>query len=232
MARNRPRNIGEDFRFLRSRLPKAPLVDGVEHLPLDGACVLVPNHYERPGLWMGWSGMALGRVVFEHCGRRLRIIAIAEWDDYKLGGLTVPAAITRAIFGRFFNVFGFIPMEPPSAGPRRRAESVRRAIEAVKRGEIIALFPEGDIGETSAMIPAQPGTGVFLLALHHQGAPVIPVGFSETDEGRLHVRIGRPVEIGTARHVAKDARDRVASDLVMRKVACLVPPDVQGVYSD
>ena len=229
MLRNQPRNLGQDFRFLINNLPATPVVAGSDNLPATGPCVLVANHYERPGLWMGWSGAMLARAVHEHSGLRLRLVAITEWSDYRLGPFIVPPALTRCLCGRFFRVFGFIPMEPASAGASRRADGVRRGLQAVRKGEIIGLFPEGDIGETPAMIPAQEGSGSFMLALAARGAPIIPVGIFEND-GRLHIRFGPPVDVDAARGAPRKTRDRAASYLAMTAVASLVPPEIQGSY--
>jgi len=231
MARDKPRNLGEDFRFLLHTLPAAPDIEGSENLPRNGAYVLVANHYERPGLWMGWTGMALARSVWEHGGRRLRIIAIAHWTDYRIGPIPIPSAVTRVLFRRFFRVFGFIAMEPASAGPRGRAEGVRRTLHALADGDPVVLFPEGDIGETPAMIPAQPGTGSFLLAMVARGAPLIPTAIYESC-GRLTIRFGAPLDAVPSTKGNREERDRFASVLIMRSVAGMLPPALRGAYAD
>ena len=140
-------------------------MSGVDHLPVEGPFILVANHYERPGLWMGWPGMIMARAVFEHTAGRLRLIAISEWKEYRVAGILRSPSITRFIFGRFFHTFGFIAMEPEGADPHARAEGVRAALQAIRTGEPIGIFPEGNIGLTPAMIRAQSGSGNFLLAL-------------------------------------------------------------------
>jgi 1-acyl-sn-glycerol-3-phosphate acyltransferase len=228
MLVNRPRNIGSDFRFLIHRLPRGSSVEGSEHLPETGPYLLVANHYERPGLWMGWSGIVAARAVYEHRRGRLRWIAIAEWEDYRIGFVPVPPLITRALFGRFFDVFGFIAMEPESAGARQRAEGVRRALKAMEDGDIVGIFPEGDIGETPAMIQAQRGSGSFVLALSRLG-PVVPVGLYESD-GRLCVRFGPAIEMEPLRRVERGLRDEAVTQRVMSAVAGLLPEELRGAY--
>lgn len=229
IARGRPRNLGADFRYVMGRMPAAPVVVGVENLPLRGPYVLVANHYERPGLWMGSSGMVVARGVYEHGGGRLRWIAIAEWSDYRVGPVPVPRLVTRFMFHRFFRVFGFLPMEPERSGPLRRAEGVRAALRVVKSGDAIGVFPEGDIGPTTAMIEAQAGSGEFLLALSRT-AVLIPVGLYES-RGRLHVSFGPALDIEPLRMTSKPLRDSVASTGIMSAVAALVPPEMRGCYT-
>ena len=231
MARGRPRSLGADFRFLIGNLPIAPYIEGTENVPASGPVLVVANHYERKGLWMGWSGMLVSRAIFEHSGRRLRWIAIAEWTDYRIGPIRVPPRLTRNLFNRFYAVFGFIAMEPEAAGARRRAEGVRRAIQAAKQGDVIGIFPEGNIGSSPAMIPAQAGSGSFIRALHDRGTAILPVGISELGK-RAQIQIGNPMAMNSLLGSPRDTRDRITADAVMRTVAQLVPPDVRGYYSD
>jgi 1-acyl-sn-glycerol-3-phosphate acyltransferase len=230
MVMNRPRNIGDDFHYLAPRLPVTPVITGADRLPATGSYILVANHYERPGLWMGWPGMIMSRAVYEHTHRRLRLIAISEWKDYKVAGIPIPPPITRFIFSRFFDTFGFIAMEPEGADPHARAEGVRAALLAAKQGEGIGIFPEGNIGPTPAMIKTQAGSASFVLALSARGAPVLPTGLFE-DAGRLHVVFGEPVELSDIRGLAKSHRDEAADRRIMGAVAALLPPDVRGFYS-
>jgi len=228
-ARGEPRSLGDDFRYLIRNLPAAPILTGVVNLPASGSFVLVANHYERPGLWMGWSGMIVARAVHEHTRRRLRWIAIAEWRDFRLVGIPIPPPITRFIFGRFFRTFGFIAMEPEGSSAHERAEGVRAALQAIKQGEVVGIFPEGDIGATPAMIRAQAGSGAFLAALAGRGAPLIPTGLHES-EGRLHVVFGPPVDITDVKNVDRSQRDEAASRRVMDAVAALLPSELRGYY--
>src|SRR5271166_5369652 len=90
VLRGRPRCLGSDFRFLLPHMPKAPVVQGTEYLPTTGPLVIVGNHYQRPGLWMGWAAMVVGRAVFEHTNRDIRWVAISEWENYRILGIPVP----------------------------------------------------------------------------------------------------------------------------------------------
>jgi 1-acyl-sn-glycerol-3-phosphate acyltransferase len=229
MALGKPRNLGHDFRYLAGKLPVAPVISGTQYLPASGPYVVVANHYERPGLWMGWSGMIAARVVYEHSERRLRWIAIAEWHDYKLAGIAVPPKLTRFLFDRFFRVFGFIAMEPPGATAAERAGGVRSALEAIRVGDAIGIFPEGNIGSTPAMIKAQQGSGAFLLGLHARSAPLIPLGLFEAGN-RLHLRFGPPLDPSDVKVLPRAERDEAASTMAMTAVAALVPLDLRGAY--
>lgn len=231
MALNKPRNLGQDFHYLESNVPVQPKLEGAEMLNVGGPLVLVANHYERPGLWMGWSGLIIAHKVYETTGRRVRFIAISEWNDFRLAGLPIPPKVTRFAFERFYRTFGFIPMEPEGAGAVARSMGVRAALRAVSGGEVICIFPEGDVGPTPAMIAAQGGVGAFVLRLASRGAKVVPVGLFEK-QGILHVSVAPSVNVDGLMQIPKEERDIVAGWRIMVSVAKLLPPELRGYYSD
>jgi len=230
IVRGQPRDLGADFRFLMRNVPVGPLVTGVDNMPASGPFVLVANHYQRPGLWMGWAAMIAGKIIHECRGRRVRWIAISEWDDYRLAGIPVPSPATRYVFGRFYEVFGFIAMPPMRASIQERAAAVRCAMEAIASGDVIGLFPEGTVGETPALLEAREGSGGFLLALSKQAAPIIPLALYE-EAGRLRVAFGPPVSLEEATTTSRSERDAVARRLVMEAIAAMMPGELRGFYS-
>ena len=54
-ALGRRRDMARDCQRLLAGLPVQPRAEGQEHLPMEGSCIIVANHYERPGLWVGWG---------------------------------------------------------------------------------------------------------------------------------------------------------------------------------
>ncbi len=56
---------------------------------------------------------------------------------------------------------------------QRKAESLERAVHALRRGTVICIFPEGRRNTTDMLLPGK--TGLARLALW-TGLPVIPVG--------------------------------------------------------
>lgn len=230
MLQGRPRSLGADFKWLTSDLPVSPVVRGSDNIPTSGPYVVAANHYERPGLWMGWSAMIVARTIYEHTGERLRWIAISEWHQYRLGFVPVPPAITHWIFGRFFDTFGFISMAPAVAGVQERRQGVRAALDAVKAGDAIGIFPEANIGATPAMIEAQPGSGSFVLAMSQRGASIIPLGLFEVNR-RLNAVFAPPVDLSETHDLSRADRDAAVRDKVMRAIAALLPEELRGFYA-
>ncbi len=104
------------------------------------------------------------------------------------------------------------------------------------------IAPEGGRTHTLAMRRALPGTA-YLADL--AGVPVVPVGVVGTSddflERALHrhrpeieMRIGRPFKLppitgkGEQRRCARQEN----ADLIMRKIAELLPPEYHGVYAE
>ncbi len=224
----RPRNLGVDFDWLVPHLPSFPIVEGTENLPARGPLVIVGNHYQRDGLWMGWSAMLLGRAIYEHCGSDVHWIAITEWDNYRIAGIPIPNSVTRFIFDRFFRTFGFIGMVPPSAPVADRARSVRKILETVSRGGLVGIFPEGGIGETPALIEAVPGSGALVLRLSRL-APVVPAAVYDSEEG-LVIRFGSQLSLTLQEEGPKSEQDAKVRAIMMGALARLLPESLRGPF--
>jgi 1-acyl-sn-glycerol-3-phosphate acyltransferase len=127
--------------------------------------------------------------------------------------------------------------------PLRRGEAdyaaMRRALEALQAGKILALAPEGTRSRDGQLQRGHPG--VVMLALV-SGAPLLPIVFygGERLRGNLsrlrrtdfHIIVGRAFQLdpGGAR-VTRALRQKMA-DEVMYQLAALLPPAYRGWYSD
>jgi 1-acyl-sn-glycerol-3-phosphate acyltransferase len=127
--------------------------------------------------------------------------------------------------------------------PLRRDEAdiaaMRKALEMLKAGYIVAIAPEGTRSGHGRLQKAHPG--VVLLALH-SGAPVLPVVFYGSERYRdnlrrvrrtdFHIVVGKPfhLEAGGIK-VTRQVRQQM-TDEVMYQMSALLPPAYRGVYSD
>ncbi len=88
--------------------------------------------------------------------------------------------------------------------PVRRGQAdrkaIRRALEILKEGHLLAMFPEGTRSKDGRLKKAEPGAAMFAL---RSKAPVIPVALINTDKilkkgsffAPLEVRVGKPVPL-------------------------------------
>ncbi len=133
------------------------------------------------------------------------------------------------------DVCGAIPLHRGEAD----IAALRKALELLRAGHIIAIAPEGTRSEHGRLQQAHPG--VVLLALH-SGAPLLPVVYygAEHYRGNLrrlrrtdfHIVVGEPfyIDAGGAK-VTRQVRRQIV-DEIMYQMAALLPPAYRGVYSD
>lgn len=191
---------------------------GREHLPAGGPLIVVANHF-------GWLEPALLPILL----------------PYELEYLAADNMYHHPAVGWVLYSYGAIPV--------RRGEVDRRALRGASQvlasGGVLAIFPEGGVRSRSfrtALIPPRPGTAY--LAVQH-GTPILPVGFSGSGADvfacwrRLRrapvvATIGEPfgpltaAGHGVARRQALDE----ASELIMQRIAALLPNRERGPYAE
>jgi 1-acyl-sn-glycerol-3-phosphate acyltransferase len=134
-----------------------------------------------------------------------------------------------------FNLWEIIPIQRGEAD----MAAIRKSLEALRKGYILGVAPEGTRNRTGTLIQAQPG--VVTLALH-SGAALVPLANWGGENlrhnlGRLKrtdffIRVGRPFTVDThGERVTGTLRQRIADDM-MYKVAALLPDKYRGVYAD
>lgn len=187
---------------------------GLEQIPASESCLVVCNHYSRPGFGAWWIGLGIS-AAFAGCraaGAEADIhwVMTSAWTfpESRLKNAVV-TPLTRWLFTRLAECYGFISMPPMPPAPHQAAEravAVRRAIRLTKRaGVCIGLAPEG---QDNGLQPGRPpqGVGEFMAHLCKAGLVVLPVGVYESGK-KLEVSFG-PVfqpEIPEDRSV-RDAR--------------------------
>ena len=121
--------------------------------------------------------------------------------------------------------------------------AIRRALDWLEVGGILAIAPEGTRSFDGRLQPAH--AGVVLLA-EKSGAPVLPLAFygSENFEKNIShlrrtdfiIRVGELVAIDVPKDAAKagitrhQLRQQIA-DNIMRRIAAMMPVKYHGVYA-
>lgn len=180
---------------------------GQEHLPLSGPVVLAPTHRSR------WDALmipyAAGR---DTTGRDLRYL-VSEDEMQGIQGWVIR------------RVGGF-----PVDTKRPTISSLRRGVELLQAGEVLVIFPEGNIFRDLQIQPLKPGLARLAIQAEGAGVPsaqtranlnvkVVPIAvqYSQPIPGwgcDVSVRIGAPLEvIHYTTEPVKQAAKRLTADL-------------------
>jgi 1-acyl-sn-glycerol-3-phosphate acyltransferase len=184
-------------------------VFGEQHVPGAGPLLVVSNHVQ-------WVDPVILGALFPR-----PLIFMAKQELWRTGWV------------------GWV-VERYGAFPVRRGEAdrgaVRRGMSILEAGGAIGIFPEGTRSKSTQLGRAHPGAS--LLALK-SGAPILPVGVSGTLSmggfgwvGRwpvVDINYGEPFKLDAERAEGKD-RLAAGTDLIMRRIAELLPPERRGAY--
>jgi 1-acyl-sn-glycerol-3-phosphate acyltransferase len=159
-------------------------VRGAEHLPRDGGAVLAISHFSYLDFVLSeWA-------VWRHRRRCTRFLATQAAFDHRLTGPLMSA-------------MGHIPVER-GAG----TAAYVGAVDALRRGELVGVFPEGRVSGTFTLLPFK--TGAARMAAE-SGCPIVPcvIWGSHRIMTRTHrtplrrarrtpvqVLIGKPIPVG------------------------------------
>jgi len=148
--------------------------EGVENLPETGGFVLAANHISNFDPW------PLGLPLFPR--RYLRFMAKSELFWWPLGPVISAGGAFKVRRGE------------------RDIEAMKRAVELVRVGHIVVMFPHGPRQRKGLVKKHRPRshTGAARIALE-AGAPLVPAAITGTDRlarlGPLRVRYGKPLDL-------------------------------------
>ena len=192
-------------------------LDG-ENVPASGGCVVAVNHLSH------LDPLLVAHFLYDH-GRLPRYLAKSGlFRNRALGG--------------FLRSAGQIPVERLS---RNAAGAYDAAVQAVRSGECVVVYPEGTLTRDPALWPMTGKTGAARIALE-TACPVIPVGHWGAQEilppysasphllPRKHVtmKAGTPVPLDDLYAQPRAQENiRVATDRIMAAITALVA-DIRG----
>jgi acyl-[acyl-carrier-protein]-phospholipid O-acyltransferase/long-chain-fatty-acid--[acyl-carrier-protein] ligase len=132
---------------------------GADRLP-EGGFLLLPNH-------LTWVDAGLLQLA---CPRPIRFIV---WEQYYRDRRLQP----------FLRFFGSIPISDT-----RAKESIRAAVEAIRSGEVVCIFPEGELSRSGTLLRIKRG---YELIARQAKCPVVPAWMDQTWGSIFSYRGGR-----------------------------------------
>jgi 1-acyl-sn-glycerol-3-phosphate acyltransferase len=184
---------------------------GRENVPKEGACILITNH-------LSWFDSPLILVAVP---RHITVLAASKYRRHPF-------------FGPLLASMGAIWI--------RRGEvdrqALRQLLEALRAGGCLGMSPEGTRSKTGTLQRGK--TGAVYLA-SRSGAVFVPVALSGTEKigdairhfrrQQARINIGKPFTLPFPERLRGDQLDEF-TDMVMRRLAAMLPPEYRGVYAD
>ncbi len=216
--RSQPGPVNAQYRPLHSTLnalfgmlTKRQVI-GLENLPTRGPCVLVFNHV----------GNFDPPLLFTLIRRRDATGLVA--DNYR-----------ERPFYRFI-------VQGSGGTWLKRGASDRAALETalplLRSGWLVRIAPEGRRSPNRSLIQGKPGPAFLAL---HAGAPIVPVGLSNTDQLgpalkqlrriTLTICFGKPIMLPAADGRDNKAHLQYCTEIIMCQIAALVPESYRGIYA-
>ena len=230
MARKRRRSFRQDACAALALCRFPVKLEGRENIPACGPAVVVTNHYSRPGFGAWWIALAISAQVPAemHWGMT------ATWTFGSSLTSWLLAEISRRLFPRLAEIYGFTAMPPMPPRPLEqaaRAQAVRQILAATKPHPppIFGMAPEGQDTPGGTLMRPHPGVGRFLYHLARLGYPFYPVGFYEAMES-LCLSFGPPFCLELPGDPLGEEIDRCASQMVMQAIARQLPVGFRGEF--
>ena len=186
-------------------------IQGLQHIPRKGALVLASNHL-NVGDPSVLTGVTPRRIIW----------------------LTKQELFDIPVFGILYHLFGCIPVRRFQADLR----ALRRSQEALLRGLVLGMFPEGTRSGESGLGRGEPGAALIAMRTN---TPILPVAIWGTEGIKLprdffrrtevHIRYGEPFYLPRPERLTKKAVEDGAA-IVMRRIAELLPQRYRGIYAD
>lgn len=170
-------------------------VSGLDNIPVGGA-VIAPNHQSF------WDIPLVGLALFH---RRTHFMAKSE-------------LFQNPVFSWIIRALLAFPVK--RGAPDRTA--IRHAIDMLKQGDLVAIFPEGTRSKTGRLGTAEPG---LVLIASKADVPVVPVAITGTRDifsrkvlfPQVTIHFGQPILLQTLQPVAGEGRPDIGA-VVMQNI--------------
>ena len=190
-------------------------VEGRENIPLTGPLILITNHVN----------------LFDPF---FLIFSSPRWINFM-----AKEELFRSPFLRpWLRWAGSLPI-------RRRGRIIdkqkmlKSARDALEKGVILGMFPEGGRNRDGKLSKGKPGSAVIASKTN---VPILPVGIVGTDKikgiswlwkrPRIAVNIGKPFKLPPNHSKMSKSQMQLLTTQIMREIAALLPPQYQGAYEE
>ncbi|MEV0965055.1 lysophospholipid acyltransferase family protein [Streptomyces sp. NPDC049910] len=192
------------------RLLFRPRIEGLEHIPADGAAIVAGNH-------LSFSDHFLMPAILK---RRITFLAKAEYFT----GPGLKGRLTAA----FFRSAGQIPVD--RSGKDAGQAAIREGLGVLAKGELLGIYPEGTRSHDGRLYKGKVGVAVMALTAR---VPVVPCAMVGTFEiqppgqvlpkiKRVTIRFGEPLDFSRYAGMENEkAVLRAVTDEIMYEILAL-----------
>ena len=213
------RSIAFGARLIGRSITRVRVEGDLAAIPREGPVILAANHISNA------DPVLIGAWLTPRLGRRIHWLGKKEMFDWPIVGYVARNG-------------GIVPVDRGAAD----VDAFRMASRVLEAGEVLMVFPEGTRSPTAELQP--PKDGLAMLALR-SGATIVPIGISNTDRfwpkgrpiprpgGHVTMRVGEPFKIADLLPPELDRKSakRLATTVVMRRIAALLDPRHRGPYA-
>jgi len=226
----RPRSFRLDGQACVRRIQPPLRILGGENIPSGGPCLIIFNHYYRPGFNAWWMAFAIAATV----PADIHFVMTSELTFPGKWYAPLGMAGSRWLLKRISRTYGFTAMPPMPPRPqdvKARATSVRATLAYAQSHPqaILALAPEGGDQPGGILAWPPPGTGRFIALLTSAGVPITPVGVYE-EAGGLCLNFGSAHRLAAPTGLSADEKDHYVAGMIMRDLAQQVPRRLRGEF--
>jgi len=190
-------------------------VKGRENVPLNGPLIVVANHVHLV------DGILL-------------VFSFPRWINFMAKQELFRYPFLRIII-RWAQVFSV----PRRGTIKDKREAVKQAKEILNKGLVLGMFPEGKRNRNGKLLPGKSGSAVIAS---QTGVALLPIGIIGTEKLKgiswlwkrpgIVINIGQPFELPSSNGRLTKSQTKMSTDLMMNKIAALLPPENRGWYGN